>query len=179
MNSRSMQPWLQPMQRRISSSAALAHLVDGLGIGDLLARHGDHVGVTQLQDVSGVIGIVDASDRDHRDVDDRFDCSGEAFPDPLGVLHVGHVLVGLVVGRSFDADVVDLAGRGDHLRNLLGIADFESAGAEIVALQVHSDQVVGSYLGAHRVDDAHHDAHPVLQRTAVFVGAVVGERRQE
>ena len=49
---------------------AFAHLVDGFGIGDLLARHGDHIGVAELQDVGGVIRIIDASDCDDRDVDD-------------------------------------------------------------------------------------------------------------
>ena len=53
--------------------------------------------------------LLDAPDGYDRDVHRGLHGSGQPLPDPLGVLHVRNVLVGFVVGRGLDADVVDLA----------------------------------------------------------------------
>ena len=171
MHTRRMGDGEQPVDAALVAADAAADLVeppfgdlvDGFRVGDLLAGHGHQVGVAEVEDIGGIVRIVDPADRDDGDVHDGFHRGGQALPDSLRVLHVRHVLVCLVVCGGLHADVVDLAGRGDGLGDLLGVPDGQTARAEIVALQIDADQVVGSDLVAHRVDHPQYQAHPVLQ----------------
>jgi hypothetical protein len=159
---------------------ALDELVHGLRVGDVLAGHGDHVGLAALDHRVGLDGVVDAADGEDRKRADRLlDAGGERQPQRALVLPVGDVLVGHEVGRALDDEVVERA-RGDQaLRDHLRLGQLDAARAEVVTVDLHADDVVRADLVTDGVDDAQRQPHAALEVAAVLILALVHIGREE
>ena len=159
---------------------AFDQLAHGLRVRDVLPGHGDHVGLAASDDFVGLRRVVDAPHSEHGERADRFfDSSGEREPEGSRMLPVGHVLIGDEVRRALDHEIVQRAGRHQAPRDLLSIRELDPARAEVVAVDLHADDVVGSYALTHRAHDAERQAASPLEVTAVLVHAVVHIWREE
>ena len=168
------------MQPRTSSRPALHELAHGLRVGDVLAGHRDHVGLAALDDRVRLGRVVDAPDREDGELPDRrLDAGRERQPQRALVLPVGDVLVGDEVGRALHDEVVERARGDEALRDDLRLGQLDAARAEVVAVDLHADDVVGPDAVADRVDDAQRQPHPPLEVAAVLVLALVHVGREE
>jgi len=149
-----------------------------LGIGPQGPSQGDEVALALRQDALGQRRQVDRPGGDHREADLLLDGLGRPhvvrerhahrayFVDRLVVIPAGHVDGGHPQGLQAFAE-------------LDGLLDGVAIGLVIGAAHSHADGVVGSYLLLDLGDDFQQEAHAVLERAAVPVGALVGPGGEE
>ena len=156
----------------------LVGLARQVRVGEQLARHRDEVGVFVGEHALGQLRGRIAADRDHRDVDGRLDLGREVLELAGADAHRGdHPAEGLVAAAG-DVDVVDallLQGQRRGHRVLQG----DPAVRPLVAGHAVADGVVVAHSGADLAHGLADEAQPVLQRSAVLVGAQVAVGGEE
>ena len=150
------------------------------------ARHGQRgsasIGAGQRHQVGPAVGddclghvrVVDQADGARDDAGFLADALGER-----------HLIAGcgrdLCVVNAAAARGADIGGADvlQRLRDRDRLVDREAAVHPFAGREACPDHHRGRHGGAHRLGDRHDEAHPVVERAAPVVGALVGERREE
>ena len=153
-------------------------LLRPLGIRPERAPQPDEVALAGGDDLLGELRRVDGAGGDDRDGDDLLDGLGRPDVVPMVHSHRGGLVYHGVVVAAGDVEGVDalvLERLGEHERVLYR----EAVGLVVRAAQADGDGEVGADLLAHVARYLDVDAHAVLKRAAVEVGAVVRSGGEE
>ena len=157
----------------------VARLVRQVGVGDRRPCHADHVGVPVGKDSLADRGMRDAPRVDDRHVDRGADLARHRRPRARLVLHRLQVARRAPVVADVDVQVVGQPARRQRARHREPLREVVAALHQLVHAQPDTDGHVPPDGGTDRAQDLHQEPHPVLERPAVLVVALVRERREE
>ncbi len=162
--------------------AALQHLADDVRLGEMGARHADHVELAGGDGMAGSGDVGDAGGMEDREAGRRAHLAGEVEMRRRAHAgdgdHLGQQSVGLDAAAD-DVEEVDAAGGGEPLGDLDAFGARQALLEILVGHQADADDEVRPDRLAHRVEHQEGEAQPVVERAAEGVVAPVGGRRPE
>ncbi len=94
-------------------------------------------------------------------------------------VRTGGVLDVLAAGAVGDAEVVDATRRCQVLGDAHAVVEVHPSGDLLLGAEPDAEREAVRHHGTTDLDDPAQEAHPVVERAAVRVGAAVGQRREE
>ena len=171
-----------PTQGRISRLAAFGDLLGDMRVGEMGAGHADHVELAADDRVAGGGDVLDAGGVEGRHPRLRPHFAGEVEMGRRALAHTGDYVTQGFVGVDVAADHVEEV---DQARTREPFGDFEPLVAGKAALKIlvadepRADEEIRADPPPRGFEHGHAETQAVVERTAVFVGALVGGGRPE
>ena len=151
-----------------------------LGVADHRTRHADHVGLAGCDHLLGVLRLVDAAGDEHRRLDPGFHRCRERRHIGVGDRHRRRDMHRAAEPRRRAGDHVDVVQRvAERDDRLQALGFLQAFGILLVAADSEADDGRVIDMRAHRGDHFAQEAQAVLERSAIFVVALVDARIEE